>query len=147
MEITKEYARAYVEVLEVIKYLKKEEYEKIPKSKIDLYEKYKDKDYKFVYKSDEELDDQISFQTKNVLANLFLKYISTYEDRNVFYEEGRKKTYEAELNKTYSNLNPLFEEKNRVVQKQENTELITTQNEEKNIFIKILKKIKIFFGL
>ena len=72
MEITKEYARAYVEVLEVIKNLKNEEYERIPKSKIDLYEKYKDTDYNFDYNPEENLDNQISSEAKNVLANLII---------------------------------------------------------------------------
>lgn len=145
MEITKEYARAYVEVLEVIKNLKNEEYERIPKSKIDLYEKYKDTDYNFDYNPEENLDNQISSEAKNVLANLFLKYISTQEDRTAFYEKERKERYKEEVNKTYSNLNPLFEDKNNVTLKKENTEIVV-QNKKENIIVKIFKKIKIFLG-
>ena len=36
------YRRAYTELLEILKYLPQEEYEKIPKEKIEFYEKNKD---------------------------------------------------------------------------------------------------------
>ncbi len=139
MEITKEYARAYVEVLEVIKYLKKEEYEKIPKEKIELYETYKDVTYKFKYDSKKSLDSQVSFETKNVLANLFLKYISTQDDRNEFYKKERKEWYENETSKTYDTVNPLFKEKKVVLK---NKEMIVVTEEKESFFIKIIKKIK-----
>lgn len=141
MELTKEYARAYVEVLEVIKYLKKDEYNRIPKEKIELYEKYKDVTYKFKYNSKKPLDSQVSFETKNVLANLFLKYISTQEDRTEFYNKERKEWYENEINKDLK-LNPIFENK---------TEVKTVQNSEvvvikQNFLTKIFLKIKSFFS-
>ena len=47
MEITKEYAKAYVEVLEVLRFLKEDEYKRIPKERIDIYSEYKDKEYDF----------------------------------------------------------------------------------------------------
>lgn len=139
MEITKEYARAYVEVLEVIKYLKKEEYEKIPKEKIKLYEKYKDSTYDFKYNFQKDITTQVSIEAKNVLANLFLKYISTQDDRNEFYKKERKEWYENETSKTYDTVNPLFKEK-KVVSK--NKEMIVVTEEKESFFIKVIKKIK-----
>ena len=43
------YPKAYKEVLEIIKYLPKEEYERIPKEKIEFFEKNCDKEYNFIF--------------------------------------------------------------------------------------------------
>ena len=42
------YAKAYKEVLEIIKYFPKEEYNKIPNEKILFYQENMDKEYKFI---------------------------------------------------------------------------------------------------
>ena len=44
-----EYSRNYTEVLEILKYIPIDEYNKIPKQKIEFYEKYKDRSYKYEY--------------------------------------------------------------------------------------------------
>ena len=44
-----EYANAYSEVLEILKYISKEDYEKIPISKIQLFETNQNKEYIFEY--------------------------------------------------------------------------------------------------
>ena len=41
------YARAYTEILEIIKYFPKEEYAKIPKEKIEFYKKNMDTNYNY----------------------------------------------------------------------------------------------------
>lgn len=41
------YAKAYTEVLEIINHFSEDEYKKIPKEKIDFYEKHKDRKYDF----------------------------------------------------------------------------------------------------
>lgn len=148
MEITKEYSRAYVEVLAVIKHLTEDEYNKIPKSKIELYEKYKDTSYDFIYNPNEKLDKQISSEAKNVLANLFLKYISTIEDRNEFFNKERKEWYEKEIIKTHDKLNPLFGEKSpdKLDNFQDkNKEMISIEEKKEGFFKKIISKIKAFF--
>ena len=47
--INVEYANAYAEVLEILKYVSKEEYDKIPHSKIELFETNKNENYVFKY--------------------------------------------------------------------------------------------------
>lgn len=42
-----EYANAYSEVLEILKYIPVEDYKKIPERKIELYKKNANKDYIF----------------------------------------------------------------------------------------------------
>ena len=43
------YATAYSEVLEILKYIPKEEYNKIPNEKIEVFKAKYDKKYKFKY--------------------------------------------------------------------------------------------------
>ena len=43
-----EYANAYSEVNEILKSISKEDYEKIPKSKIELFKKCSNPNYKFI---------------------------------------------------------------------------------------------------
>lgn len=43
------YAKAYSEVLTILKYIPTEDYYKIPKSKIELFEANSDKNYTFNY--------------------------------------------------------------------------------------------------
>ena len=43
------YSLSYVEVLEILKHIPKEDYEKIPKEKIEFYENNKDKNYIYIY--------------------------------------------------------------------------------------------------
>lgn len=147
MEITKEYSRAYVEVLAVIKHLTEEEYNRIPKSKIEIYEKYKDETYEFIYNPEASLKEQISFEAKNVLSNLFLKYISTPEDRSDFFKKERKEWYEKESKKTYENLNPLFTD---ISSKDDSSalkynEISIVEEKKQNLFGKIISKIIKFF--
>lgn len=44
-----EYAIAYKEVSEILKYIPIFDYEKIPREKIELYKKMQDRDYHFKY--------------------------------------------------------------------------------------------------
>lgn len=75
MQVPREYAKAYVEVLEVIKKLKPQEYIRIPKEKVDLYKKCSDKNYKFQLDERKMIKNQIREETKAILANLFEDYI------------------------------------------------------------------------
>lgn len=144
MAITKEYRVAYTQVLEVLKYLKPEEYNRIPREKIELYEEYKDENLDFKYDIRKTMDSQISEEAKAVLANLFIKYISTLEDREKILQKERKEIYENELKKQQIKLNPLFEKKQEIISKEEVA--LVNVKENTNIFKKIFLKIKKFLG-
>ena len=53
-----QYANAYTEVLDILKYISKEDYEKIPKSKIKVFEENSNKNYSFKYDVDKTLEEQ-----------------------------------------------------------------------------------------
>ena len=81
--ITK-YKKAYTEVLEILKYLPKEEYCKIPKEKIDFYKENMDRDY--IYKIDTKLElskQNISNEANAILITLFRDYFATEKQKNI----------------------------------------------------------------
>lgn len=76
--ISVEYTNAYSEVLEILKYISKEDYDKIPNSKIELFETNYNKDYIFKYNPNKTLDEQnVSKTAKAIIAILFRDYWAT----------------------------------------------------------------------
>ena len=144
MEIPKEYSIAYTQVLEIIKYLEPEEYDRIPKEKIELYEENKAKNYEFELDITKELEEQITEEAKAVISNLFVDYIATNEDRQEVLEEYNRQIFEEERKKQEVKLNSLFENKQKPIQpKEEQTQIIPVKKE--NIIMKIINKIKRIF--
>ena len=81
------YAKAYKEVLEIIKYFSKEEYDKIPKEKIKFYEKNMDKDYNFSIDPEIDLSKQnISPEANAIIINLFTDYFANEEQKTKIKE-------------------------------------------------------------
>ena len=58
------YKKAYTEVIEIIKYFPKEEYDKIPLEKINYYKENMDKNYNF------QIDPNIELEKQNSSINL-----------------------------------------------------------------------------
>ncbi|MEI3392472.1 MAG: hypothetical protein V8R39_05260 [Clostridia bacterium] len=88
-----EYSRNYTEVLEILKYIPIDEYNKIPKQKIEFYEKYKDRSYKYEYNFN-----SISKNTKCILTNLYKDYIANDKEKELINSilnlNWQKKEYE-----------------------------------------------------
>jgi len=78
--INKKYARAYTEVLEILKYLPINEYSKIPKQKIDYY--YNNMDCKYAYKYDLE-NPVYSKQTAAIIISLYKDYIVSNDKKEI----------------------------------------------------------------
>ena len=73
-----QYANAYKEVLEILKYVQIEDYNKIPKAKIELFETYYNKDYVFEYNPKKTLNEQnVSKTAKAIIGILFRDYWAT----------------------------------------------------------------------
>lgn len=78
-----EYGIAYAEVVEILKYIPIKDYNKIPNNKIQVFEKYAQKDYKFVYNPEISLKNQnVSEKAKTIIALLFRDYWATQEQRD-----------------------------------------------------------------
>ena len=110
------YARAYKEVLEIIKYFPKEEYNKIPKEKIDFFNQNMDKDYSFEINPNIDLSEQnISIEANATIVALYMDYFATEEQKEKIIKILKQNEIkeEAEKSKKY-NPEDLFRNKNKV---------------------------------
>ena len=105
--IKNEYANAYCEVLEILKYIPKKDFDKIPHNKINLFETYSSKDYEFKYDPNKTLDEQqVSRRTKAIIFILFRDYWANDEQRKkietkqkydrIKIEEEKKEKYKSD---------------------------------------------------
>lgn len=86
------YANAYKEVLEILKYISIEEYNKIPKIKIDIFEKYANKNYQFEYNPSLTLEEQnVSEGAQAIIGILFRDYWATAEQKKRFFKYKKQK--------------------------------------------------------
>ena len=140
------YEKAYTEVLEIIKYLPKEEYEKISKEKIEFFEENCDKNYIFNFDITKSLEEQKFLRETNaIIVTLFRDFFATDLQKEKLQKillENEEK-YQEELRKKY-NPDDIFkkQEKNKleeVEQEQTNTALVEVKEE--NIIQKVFNKI------
>ena len=81
--VDNKYAVAYSEVLEILKHIPLEDYNKIPKTKIELFETNADNEYTFNYDPSKTLEEQnVSNITKGIIILLFRDYWATEIQRN-----------------------------------------------------------------
>lgn len=112
------YAKAYTEVLEIINHFSEDEYKKIPKEKIDFYEKHKDRKYDFKINPNIDLAEQnISRKANAILVSLFRDYFATAKQKEILknllqqnQEKVEKEKYlkynpDNIFNKSNSNIN------------------------------------------
>lgn len=115
------FAKAYKELLEIINHFPLEEYNRIPKEKINFYEENMDKNYNFTINPNIDLSEQnISKETKALIVTLYEDYFATEEQKEKIKEilELNQKKAEQEKRKKYNPKN-LFE-KNKVTEKVQN---------------------------
>ena len=143
-------SKAYAEVLLILSYMEQKYIDMIPKKLLELFNEEKDKNYQPNINPNISLAEQnLQRKTLALLAMLNLNYWCEDENEKKellkMYSENDKKI-EAEMRERY-NPDNLFKKKEKVEQnddiKQEKTELI--EYKEKNIFRKILDRIKTFF--
>lgn len=133
--ISVEYANAYSEVLEILKYISKEDYEKIPNSKIELFETNYNKDYIFKYNPNKTLDEQnVSKTAKAIIAILFRDYWATeIQKEKIISKQNYDRMKLEEERKARYNSNNLFKnnEKRLIMdntEKEEELALIETSD-------------------
>lgn len=90
-----EYANAYKEVLDILKYVSKEDLNKIPTKKIEMFSKYANYDYDFEYNPEITLKEQnVSDIAQTIIAILFRDYWTTSEQREKIL---KKEKYDMQL--------------------------------------------------
>lgn len=141
-----EYANAYTEVIEILKYISEVEYNKIPKNKINLFKTNANKEYKFTYNPNLTLNEQnVSKRTKAIIAILFRDYWATEKQREKIIAKQNNDRMQIEKNKQerYNSDNLFYHRKKKVENIQNETVSLTEYKE--TFFNKIIKKIRQIF--
>ena len=111
------YEMAYVEVLAILKkYLKENEFNKIPKEKIDFFEKHKDFNYIFNINNELPIEKQsISKKAKAILVILYRDYFANEQQKGIMKQilELNDKIKEKDNHNKIKQFNTLFENKKR----------------------------------
>lgn len=149
------YAKAYTEVLEIIKYLPRDEYSKIPRNLIEQYKNNMDKNYCFYINPEIALEKQnISKEALSIIIILFRDYFATDKQKEILKillrqneekkDEERRERYNPDNIFTNKNkkINRILDSNSQTQEK--NTSLVEYR---KQIWYrKIFNIIKSFFG-
>lgn len=102
--MTKVYQNAFTEVYEILSFLDKNDYDKIPKEIISAIEENRNQDYEYF------LDESLPFEeqemlpeTKAILFNFFRDYLSTNEQKGkiINFQMNQRAKLEEEKRKSY----------------------------------------------
>lgn len=137
----KKYARAYTEVLEILKHIPEEEYNVIPKTEIEFYKNNCDKNYKFEYNEGEDIKSQaISKEANAVIVSIYMNYFANEKQKTIIDEILQQNTIKQEQEKL-EKYNP-----DNIFKEEQDSNLPVEINEEKeNFFKKIFNKLKSLF--
>lgn len=143
-----EYKIACTEVLEIMNYISKEDYNKVPKDVIQTLERNKKEGLAFLYNPWEDINEQgISKQGRIMLASFFRDYWATDEQKNKIKSFQNNKI-EKEKQEKY-NPNELFNKPAMNNQKekdlQENSAETSLIAVKENFFVKFINLIKNIF--
>lgn len=141
------YSNAFTEVLEILKYISKEDYEKVPLEMIEIMEDNCSKDYFVEYNPDISLTDQnISEEAQTIIAILFRDYWATpyQKERIEAKEKYDLEKLEEEKREKY-NTDNIFKNKQEETVR-ENTNL-PIEIKEESFFKKLVNFIKKFFKI
>lgn len=146
MRITKEQAMAYTEVIEILKYMPKEDTNKIPREIVKYYTDNMDTSYNFKIDTKKTFKEQeLLKKTKIVLAILFRDYWATEKQRERIKQKEAHDIYVLELDKKQKyNSDNIF--KNKKEYKIEMTESLVEYKKE-NWYEKFLKFMKRVFRI
>lgn len=148
--ISVEYANAYSEVLEILKYISKEDYEKIPNSKIELFEINHNKDYIFKYNPNKTLDEQnVSKTAKAIIAILFRDYWATeIQKEKIINKQNYDRMKLEEEKRTRYNSDNLFKnnEKKIIMNNTEEEELALIEKNDIKWYEKVWRFLTKFFS-
>ena len=103
--VTKEFAEASAEINEILKYMPKEEVEKIPSKLREFFKEASSKDYVTNINPDLPLDEQnIKEKTKDIIALIYRNYWCSEEERKELDQKliENDKKFEEELREKYN---------------------------------------------
>ena len=137
--------KAYVEVLELLKYFSIEQVKKIPEAKLKVFLKFKDESYSYkVNETKSFFEQDMMPETKAIFTILFEDYWATNEQRKVLKQkeiEGFKELEDKKRN--LYNPDNLFKNKkvNEIENHIKNTNITLLNENWYNKIIRVLKNI------
>ena len=143
-----EYAVACTEVLEILNYISKEDYNKVPRDVIQVLEKNKKDDIVFLYNPWKDINEQKMSETGRVmLASFFRDYWATDEQRNKIKAFQNNKRYQIEEENKQKYNTDIFKNRNTTINESQIDQTRNMQLVEykENIFMKILGFFKKMF--
>ena len=134
------YANAFTEVYKILECLDEEEYEKIPKSFVNVIETYRNKEY--IYEVNEEQDlmkQEMLPETKAILFNMYRDYFAQNEEKAKIknFQQSALKKIEKQKQEKY-NINVFDIKEDEIIENNKNSE--KSQNLENTSLIKIKKQ-------
>ena len=144
MEVTKEQAKAYTEVIEILKYVPKEDVEKISKDKLKFYQENMDIEYDFKIDVNKNFEEQeLSKTAKIILAIIFRDYWATPKQREKILKKEKYDMQQLELKKQKNyDTSDLFKKKKEIQSNLDETQLVVYKEEKWYTgFINFIKKI------
>ena len=143
-----EYANAYSEVLEILKYIPIKDYNKIPKNIIELFEKNANNEHRFIYNPNKTLDEQnVTKRAKAIIAILFTDYWANKIQREkIIQKQNYDRIKLNEEKREKYNPDNIF--KNREIRTIENTtsNIVSMIAYKESAFKRLLNKIKSIFA-
>lgn len=146
MNDTDTYSYSYVEVLEILKHIPKEDYEKIPREKIEFYKNNMDKNYVYIY---DPITPKTLRKTDAILINLYKNYIAKEDEKKIINQILKLNEMKDEQEKQKNfNTDNIFNNKNKHVEnKNNNEEILAIVEYKETMFKNIINKIKKIFNI
>lgn len=142
------YAKAYTEVLELLRHLPSKEYSKIPQEKIDFLKNNMDKDYKYEINSNIDLAEHyISKEANTILISIFRDYFASDSQKEILNNllKQNQERIEKEKRKMY-NPDNIFKNKTSYTKTQMVENTVAMLEYKESIFTKIKNWLKQIFS-
>lgn len=142
------YPKAYKETYEILKYLPKEDQEKIPREMINMLKINMDKEYEYSLDKSKPFEEQKMLkETREILAIFYKDYWATPERQKIIQEKIENDIKKAEeLKKEKYNPNNIFQNRREIKRKEDDDRIPQSLIESNNKwYIKIFDFIKNVF--
>lgn len=142
------YKKAYKEVVEILKFVSKENVDKIPKEMLDMFEEEQDKEYNFKVDTTKSFEEQLLLEeTKAIFSNIFRDYWANDYQRKVMIEKENMDRIKWEEEKydpkdLFKNNQKNFNKQNNNDKVDVNLTVIKKENSFKKLIDKIFKSLK-----
>lgn len=131
------YPKAYTQVYELLKFVNKENFEKIPKEFLEMLKERRAKNYNYTIDKTKSIEDQnILRETKAILVYILINFWSTKDEKIIIQRKFEYDIYKHEQ------LKKLKYSKNVFIRKRKNKQLEDILNSDKNK-VKELKNTQI----